>query len=135
MFLHLLTPDQQTTFFRAAGLVIQSDGAIAQAEVDLLEAAQLEASVDELPPAASSAEELRDDLGLMRGTPSANAFLFELAGLAAVDGAERKERAVLAEVGQDLGIAAQDVERFIDLAERTVADQREASELIAGAVS
>lgn len=49
MFLQDLTPDQQATFFRAAGLLIAADARHDQTEVDLLEAAQMETALEEVP--------------------------------------------------------------------------------------
>lgn len=133
MLLHLLTPDQQDAFFRIAQLLIHADGSANEAEIDLLETAALEAQIGALPPPASSVAELAGSLGVRGDSPSARAMLFELAGLAVVDGLHEHERELLAETSAALGVDSEGLARILDVAQRTVAVQREALELVAAA--
>lgn len=134
MLIHDLTPAQQETFFRAAGLLIAADGRHDQTEVDLLEAALLETALAETPAPAAGVTEIADRLSDLQGSPSARVIGLELAAVVVADGDHDEiELGLLREMAAHLGLANDTVEQMLDVAARTVAVQREALALIAEA--
>jgi uncharacterized tellurite resistance protein B-like protein len=117
LFLHLLSEEEKTTFWRTVLHLAEVDGNLHDHEIELKEQLAGELQLDSQPE-AGSLEDLRAALRSVRRPVEANALLLELAGLAMADHElHPSEESLLEEIRRELEIPEERLELFYDLAE------------------
>jgi tellurite resistance protein len=134
MFIHMLDLDQRVALLRASSTLAEIDGAHPERERELLEALNVEAGLDEVPPQAVGPDELFRAIDAAYGDqPTArNVLILELAGVTVIDGdASADEVAFISEIARRLGGDTTLVTKAIEVAESALHLAQDARTFIA----
>ena len=118
MFLHLLNKTQRQCFCNVLRFVIMADGVINESEHRILQLAQREMDLDELPAPVTSLALLATQLNAFDSPMSRNILMLEAVGAAMADGeVPQSEMDILSQLCDCLQIPAERINEFKELAE------------------
>lgn len=119
MWLHLLDPDQQHTYVKAAQLVILADGIVHEAEEELLATVQIEMAMDTVPAAPDDVDTFLEELEVFDTPVSKNVLMLELMAVAMADDEYHpREKELLERIASRLRIKTDGLEEFRQFAIR-----------------
>ena len=133
MYLHLLTPEQGRAFYRAAALLVGSDGRSEGAEIRYLDRARRSLGLGEPPQTPADTGEVLAELAVFDTALSRRVLLVELSRAAiADDQVAPVEGALIRDIAGAWGVGEEHLRQCFDLAKRAKKLTDEGYRLIGG---